>query len=190
MNKRGALIGILAITIFVLASCGSTSPLKADKAGEVNNQKDTVVKSDKDILSSMNLNDPLVIDFKKAQLRHITNASENTQMNFKTDEKDFYYVYLKYNVSNSSPTMYAWSDFETAIVDGKQEKLNDPEINFGKNNGYEIQGNSEIDGNSIKLLAKKSTSKVELIPTEPLENNEFTGEEEEYVPENIIINFK
>ncbi|EKP3900416.1 hypothetical protein P1690_002983, partial [Listeria monocytogenes] len=76
MNKRGALIGILAITIFVLASCGSTSPLKADKAGEVNNQKDTVVKSDKDILSSMNLNDPLVIDFKKAQLRHITNASE------------------------------------------------------------------------------------------------------------------
>ncbi|HAO6336260.1 TPA: hypothetical protein IQB87_001441, partial [Listeria monocytogenes] len=51
-------------------------------------------------------------------------------------------------------------------------------------------GNSEIEGNSIKLLAKKSTSKVELIPTEPLENNEFTGEEEEYVPENIIINFK
>ncbi|EGP8411141.1 hypothetical protein JHM24_003051, partial [Listeria monocytogenes] len=93
-------------------------------------------------------------------------------------------------VSNPSPTMYAWSDFETAIVDGKQEKLNDPEINFGKNNGYEIQGNSEIEGNSIKLLAKKSTSKVELIPTEPLENNEFTGEEEEYIPENIIINLK
>ncbi|EAE9960629.1 hypothetical protein CA999_14785, partial [Listeria monocytogenes] len=76
MNKRGALISIFAIAIFVLASCGSTSPPKSDKAGEVNNQKDTVVKSDKVILSSMNLNDPLVIDFKKAQLRHITNASE------------------------------------------------------------------------------------------------------------------
>ncbi|MBC2077633.1 hypothetical protein HCA99_00230 [Listeria booriae] len=179
MKKWGALFLVMGLLMFVISACGNSSTT------EVAKKDDAATSSNKSYLV-----DPLSITFNKVELIHEENATDEIKAETGINEDDFYYLNIDYDVENNSSDMYAWQDFTTAIIDGEQVELDDKSINFGEVKSYQIEPNSTVKSNTIKIKASKDTKKVELIPTEPLKNNTFSGEEEEFVPDNIVLNLK
>lgn len=175
-------------TNYSQTSDGSNTVSSTSESSISNEYKsESIVASDDKLVAqdSITISDPLKINFNKADLVHVENASDFVKTAANTDQKEFYYIDIEYNIINDTVDMYTWSHFNEIAVNNIKSDIK----SFGHIQSYSIEPNITVGPNSIKMIVPKDTQEVQLFPTEAFLDNTFTGEEPDFKSEPIIVRF-